>query len=74
MRNFFPNDTHFIRDRLKDNMESGYTVSMKWGNVKRGFESKVNYAYCNRTNVLYKIDNSRESKDRNYPNFLRFKI
>jgi hypothetical protein len=71
---FLPTDTHSIPDRLKDNIESGYAVSLKWKNLERDFESKVNYAYWNRTNVPYKIDNSSEIENRNYSNFLGFKI
>jgi hypothetical protein len=47
---------------------------MKWENVERDFESKVDLAYWNRTNVDYKIDNTRERLDSNYMNFLGFRI
>ncbi|MFO7823968.1 MAG: TIR domain-containing protein [Cyclobacterium sp.] len=71
---FLPTQSHSIPDRLQDNLDSGYAVSMKWKNLERDFESKVNYAYWNRTNVAYKIDNSRERQDSNYSNFLGFRI
>ena len=60
---FLPTYTHSIPDRLKDNMDSGYAVSMKWENLEMDFESKVNYAYWSRTNIDYKINNSRERKN-----------
>ena len=71
---FLPTSTHSIPRRLEDNIKSGYAVSMKWENLERDFESKVNYAYWNRTNNLYKIDNSRERQERNYSDFLGFKL
>lgn len=37
--------SHSITYRLQDNMYSDFTVSMKWENLKRDFEGKVNYAY-----------------------------
>ena len=67
---FLPTDSHSIPDRLQDNMDSGFAVSMKWGNLERDFESKVNYAYWNRTNVDYKIDNGRERKESDDWDFL----
>lgn len=71
---FLPTETHSIPDRLKDNMESKFAVSMKWENLERDFESKVNFAYWNRSNLDYKIDNSRERLDSDYSNFLGFRI
>jgi len=55
-------------------MESGYAVSMKWENLEKDFESKVNYAYWQRTNADFKIDNSRERLTDNYSNFFGFRI
>lgn len=66
--------SHSVPERLQDNIDSGYAVSMKWENVERDFESKVNLAYWRRTNNAYKIDNSREKVDRNYFNFLGIKL
>lgn len=71
---YLPVDSHSVPERLQDNIESGYAVSMKWENLERDFESKVNYAYWNRTNNDYKIDNSREREDSNSINFLGFKL
>ena len=63
---FLPVESHSIPNRLKDNMESGYAVSMKWESLDRDFESKVNYAYWSRTNLSHKIDNSRERMEEDY--------
>lgn len=71
---YLPKHSHSVPDRLADNIESGYAVSMKWENLERDFESKVNYAVWNRTNVPYKIDNSRERQEEDYRNFLGFRI
>lgn len=62
---YLPTDSHSVPDRLQDNIDSKYAVSMKWENLERDFESKVNYAYWNRTNVDYKIENSRERQESN---------
>lgn len=71
---YLPTESHSIPDRLQDNIDSGYAVSMNWNNLERDFESKVNYAYWNRTNLTYKIDNRRERMENNYINFLGFRI
>lgn len=71
---FLPGSSHSIPDRLQDNIDSGYAVCMKWENLERDFESKVNYAYWNRTKVPHKIDNSRERMEDDYFNFLGFRI
>lgn len=47
---------------------------MKWENLKRDFESKVNYAYWNRTNVARKIDNGRERMEEDYWDLFGFRI
>lgn len=71
---YLPTDSHSMPDRLNDNIISGYAVSMKWENLERDFESKVNYAYWNRINVNYKIKNNRERLEDDYSNFLGFRI
>lgn len=63
---YLPTRTHDVPDRLQDNIDSGYAVSMNWTNLKSHFESKVNYAYWNRTFNAYKIDNSREQQYSDY--------
>lgn len=62
---FLPTDSHSIPDRFQDNIDSGYAVNMKWENLERDFESKVNLAYWKRTNNDYKINNSRERQESN---------
>jgi hypothetical protein len=62
---FLPGKNHSIPKRLQDNIDSGYAVCMKWENLERDFESKINYAYWNRTNRLANIDNSRKLMERN---------
>lgn len=71
---FLPTSSHSIPERLQDNINSGFAVCMKWENIERDFESKVNLAHWKRTNNDYKIDNRREKVDRNYFNFLGIKI
>lgn len=71
---FLPVDSHSIPDRYKDNMDSDFAVSMKWENLERDFESKVNYAYWKRTNVEYKINNSRQRKANDDLDFLGFRL
>ena len=71
---FLPTASHSIPERLKDNIDTGYAVNMKWENLESDFESKVNYAYWKRTNVAYKIDNSRERLNGNNINILGLKI
>lgn len=71
---FLPVESHSIPNRLQDNIDSGFAVSIKWENLERDFESKVNYTYWNRTNVPRKIDNSRERMEEDYWDFLGFRI
>jgi hypothetical protein len=71
---FLPVESHSIPNRFQDNMDSGFAVSMKWENLERDFESKVNYAYWSRTNVPRKIDNTRERMQNDYWDFLGFRI
>lgn len=71
---FLPVNEHSIPERLQDNINSGYAVCMKWENLEKDFESKVNYAYWNRTNNKYKINNTRERLNNNYWDLFGFKI
>jgi hypothetical protein len=71
---YLPGSEHSVPDRLQDNIDSGYVVSMRWRNLKRDFESKVNYAIWKRDNEFRSINNSRPKVDRNYLNFLGWKI
>lgn len=71
---FLPTDSYSIPDRFQDNIDSGYAVNMKWENLERDFESKVNLAYWKRTNNDYKIDNSRERQESNDWDLFGFRI
>lgn len=71
---YLPTDSHSVPDRLQDNINSGFAVSMKWKNLERDFESKVNYAYWNRSNVDYKRDNSRERMESDDWDLFGFRI
>ncbi len=63
---YLPVKSHSIPDRLQDNIKSGYAVSMKWENLEKDFESKVNWAYWNRTKVPRKIVNTRKLQESDY--------
>lgn len=71
---YLPDVLHSVPNRLMDNIDSGYAVSMKWENLERDFESKVNYAYWNRMNNAYKIRNSRQRLENDYWDFFGIKI
>lgn len=71
---YLPTESHSVPDRFKDNLDSGYAVSMKWENLERDFESKVNFAYRNRTKVVNKIKNSRERQESNDWDFFGIRI
>jgi hypothetical protein len=71
---FLPVESHSFPNRLQDKIDSGFAVNMKWENMVRDFESKVNYVYWNRTNVSRKIDNSRERMVEDYWDFSDFGI
>jgi hypothetical protein len=71
---YLPAESYSIPNRLKDNIDSGYAVSMKWENIERDFESKVDYAYWSRTNVLRKINNSRKRMEEDYWEFFGLRI
>lgn len=71
---YLPVENHSVPERLRDNIKSGYAVSMKWENLERDFESKVTYAYWNRTNNAYKIKNSRQRMENDYWDFFGYKF
>lgn len=71
---YLPTANHSIPNRLKDNIDSGYAVSMNWRNLERDFESKVNYAYWKRNHATKSIRNSRERMTEDYWNILGFRI
>ncbi|MEX2410913.1 MAG: TIR domain-containing protein [Candidatus Paceibacterota bacterium] len=71
---YLPTSSHSVPERLKDNIDSGYAVSMNWKNLEKDFESKVNYAFWNRSNNAYKINNSRKRQKYNFINILGLKL
>lgn len=71
---YLPTETHSIPKRLKANIDSGYAVSMRWKNIERDLESKINYAIWKRDNASHEIRNNIERADRNVINFFGFKI
>ncbi|WP_431472018.1 TIR domain-containing protein [Nonlabens sp. SCSIO 43208] len=71
---YLPVANHSVPDRLQANIDSGYAVSMRWKNVQRDLESKINYAIWKRDNANHEIVNNLERLDRNAFNFLGFKI
>ena len=71
---YLPTETHSIPKRLKANIDSGYAVSMRWKNIERDLESKINYAIWKRVNASHEIRNNIERADRNAINIFGFKI
>ena len=71
---YLPTVSHSVPDRLQANIDSGYAVSMRWKNIERDFESKINYAIWKRDNASHEIKNNLERYERNAFNFLGFKI
>ncbi|OSA94312.1 UNVERIFIED_ORG: hypothetical protein B2H93_09175 [Clostridium botulinum] len=51
-------------ERLQDNIDSGYTVTMKWESISTQLEKKINEAYENREKIEL-VRNSRERRERN---------
>lgn len=50
--------------RLQDNIDSGYAVTMKWENISRQLQSKIDEAYKNREKIDL-VRNSIKRRDRN---------
>lgn len=67
---YLPEETLCVPDRLQDNIDSGYAVTMKWRNVERDLEKNVEIAALNRDRKSHSIRNSRERMDDNYSRFL----
>lgn len=63
---YLPVPKHSIPDRLKDNLRTGYAVSMRWEDLDFDLEHKIHMAHMNRTNHLHTIDNSRPRMKRDY--------
>jgi len=71
---YLPDSSHSVPDRLQDNIDSGYAVSMNWRNLERDFESRVNHAFWSRTKIPHKINNTRPQINRDYKDFLGFRV
>jgi hypothetical protein len=74
-KNFIPNGLvgiylpvrkYSIPDRLQDNIDSGYAVTISWRSIGSGLENAVEQAYFNRQYKSSLIDNSREQMTKNY--------
>lgn len=50
--------------RLKDNIDSGYAVEMKWENISWQLSSKIEDAYNNRDKIDL-VRNTRIRRERN---------
>lgn len=53
-----------IPERLQDNINSGYAVTMKWENISKQLKSKIQEAYDNRI-YASKVKNDRKRRERN---------
>ncbi len=71
---YLPTVNHSVPKRLKANISSGYAVSMRWKNLERDLESKINYAIWKRENFNHEIKNNLPRRARNAINFLGFNI
>lgn len=71
---YLPTESHSVPKRLKANIDSGYAVSMRWKNIERDLESKINYAIWKRDNASHEIKNNLERFDRNAFNFLGLRM
>ena len=71
---YLPTASHSIPERLQANIDSGYAVSMRWKNIERDLESRINHAIWKRDNASQKIKNNLERFERNAFNFLGFRI
>jgi hypothetical protein len=71
---YLPTASHSVPERLQANIDSGYAVSMRWKNIERDLEGRINYAIWKRDNASHEIKNNLERFERNAINFLGFKI
>lgn len=71
---YLPTASHSVPERLQANIDSGYAVSMRWKNIDRDLESKINYAIWKRDNASHEIKNNLERFERNAFNFLGFRL
>lgn len=71
---YLPTASHSLPERLQANIDSGYAVSMRWKNIERDLEGRINYAIWKRDNASHKIKNNLERFERNAVNFLGLRI
>lgn len=71
---YLPTSSHSVPERLQANIESGYAVSMRWKNIERDLQSKINYVIWKRNNASHQIKNNLERFERNTYDFFGIKI
>lgn len=71
---YLPTKSHSVPKRLQANLESGYAVSMRWRNIERDLESRINHAIWKRENANHKIKNNLKRTERNSFTFLGLKL
>jgi hypothetical protein len=73
-KNFIPNGlvgvylpvyNHSVPDRLQDNIDSTFAVTLDWDDIEDELENAIEEAYLKRVNRSYLIDNSRERMIKN---------
>jgi adenosine deaminase len=57
---------HSVPDRLQDNIDSGYAVTLDWEDIDNYLGNAVEQAYFNRWSNNHLIDNRREQMTKNY--------
>jgi hypothetical protein len=70
---YLPVSSYSVPDRLQDNIDSKYAVTLHWCDIEKKLDSKIAKALENREKS-HRIDNSRERQGSDYKNFLGFKI
>lgn len=63
---YLPVRKYSVPDRLQDNIDSGYAVTLDWVDIDNNLEKAVEQAYFNRQYKSYLIDNKREQMTKNY--------
>jgi len=71
---YLPTASHSVPERLQANIDSGYVVSMRWKNIERDLEGRINYAIWKRDNASHEIKNNLKRFERNAVNFLGLRI
>lgn len=63
---YLPVNSHSVPDRLQDNIDSGYAVTIHWEDIDKDLDDAVEQAYKNRMFFRKRINNSREQMTKNY--------